>query len=34
MAKTEVKISEIPEEVTADGLKIYGPELGGKCVYS
>lgn len=25
MATTEVKISEIPEEVTQDGLKIYGP---------
>jgi DNA (cytosine-5)-methyltransferase 1 len=25
MATTEVKISELPEEVTEDGLKIYGP---------
>ena len=25
MATAEVKISELPEEVTADGLKIYGP---------
>ena len=25
MATTEVKLSELPEEVTADGLKIYGP---------
>lgn len=25
MATSEVKISELPEEVTAEGLKIYGP---------
>lgn len=25
MTTAEVKISELPEEVTADGLKIYGP---------
>jgi len=25
MATAEVKISELPEKVTADGLKIYGP---------
>ena len=25
MATAEVKISELSEEVTADGLKIYGP---------
>ena len=25
MATAEVKISELPEEVTTDGLKIYGP---------
>lgn len=25
MASAEVKISELPEEVTVDGLKIYGP---------
>ena len=25
MEKAEVKVSELPEEVTADGLKIYGP---------
>ena len=25
MATAEVKISELPEEVTEDGLKIYGP---------
>lgn len=24
MATAEVKISELPEEVTAEGLKIYG----------
>ena len=25
MNTTEIKISELPEEVTEDGLKIYGP---------
>lgn len=25
MATAEIKLSELPEEVTADGLKMYGP---------
>ena len=25
MAKKDIKLSELPEEVTEDGLKIYGP---------
>lgn len=25
MTTAEIKLSELPEEVTADGLKIYGP---------
>ena len=25
MATAEIKLSGLPEEVTADGLKIYGP---------
>lgn len=25
MGTTDIKLSELPEEVTADGLKIYGP---------
>ena len=25
MTSAEIKISELPEEVTVDGLKIYGP---------
>ena len=25
MNTTDIKISELPEEMTADGLKIYGP---------
>ena len=25
MATKDIKLSELPEEVTADGLKIYGP---------
>ena len=25
MATAEIKISELPEEVTEDGLKVYGP---------